>query len=499
MNTIRTYFKKDTVIIKDSKVNTGRNPIIELFHGGSTNVNDIKYSRYIFTIDLTDLQEKITNKEIKISDLTHTINLTNTSSFDEELFCKTYCGSYGEVKRATAFDLILFKINEVFDEGNGYDYSESKSTCSSTDPTLCESPSNWFEREMAESWLESGIYNGDPTLYLSGDTGNTPVNIVLDKQHFDHGNEDISLDVTDYINTILSQSGMSVSLGIAFDYPEETAPLEDVCYVGFFSKDTNSVYEPYLNTQFNNIIKDDRDNFFLDKTNKLYLYVNAGGEPVNADISEVIIYDHNDNIFLTIPQSGITQTTTGVYYVEFVVNENPVSGYCGNILFHDVWRDVTINGNNLGDVELEFIIKSKDKYYKIGATNSAMSNGIGVGHTSHRTIYEYGLSVSGIKKQEKIKRGDTRRVKVNVLIPYRIDQTTNTIDKIYYRLYIKEGRTQIDYVDWVEVNRTPDGNYFIMDTSWLIPNDYFMEFKFESGNEIRTYEEIFNFEIVSEK
>jgi hypothetical protein len=38
-----------------------------------------------------------------------------------------------------------------------------------------------------------------------------------------------------------------------------------------------------------------------------------------------------------------------------------------------------------------------------------------------------------------------------------------------------------------------------VDTSWFIPNDYFMEIKIESGNQIRTYNDVIQFEIVSEK
>jgi hypothetical protein len=498
MGLLRTYFDKDTVIIRNSCVNTGRNPIVELFHGGSNNVSDLKYSRYLFNIDLTDIQTKLTNKQLNIDNITHKINLTNTSCFDEQLYCKTYCGSFGDVKRATAFDLIFFKIPEEWDEGNGYDYVETKAVCDTADKAFCEGASNWLDRQTNEPWLEEGVYEGDPTLYLGGDTGGTPTNLVLHKEHFDHGNENICVDLTTYINSILSTGGTEVNLGIAFDYPEEVAPQQDICYTGFFSRDTNTVYEPYLETSFDDTIKDDRDNFFLNKSNRLYLYVNAGGEATNASISGVTIYDQDDNIYLTIPSSGITQTTTGVYYVEFTVTGDSSNNICGNTLFRDTWNDVTIDGNNLGDIDLEFVTKESSKYYKIGSTNAAMANGLGVGDASHQSIYEYALSFEGIKRQEKVKRGDTRKISVQTRIPFKIDQT-ETIGKLYYRLYIKEGTTHIDYIDWQLVNKTPDGNYFLLDTSWLIPNDYFIEFKLESGNEIRTYEDIINFEIVDEK
>ena len=54
-------------------------------------------------------------------------------------------------------------------------------------------------------------------------------------------------------------------------------------------------------------------------------------------------------------------------------------------------------------------------------------------------------------------------------------------------------------IDWEEVNRTEDSNYTLIDTSWFIPNDYYIEFKLESNNQVRTYDDIIQFEIVSEK
>lgn len=501
MGIYRTYFNKDTVIVRNSCVNTGRNPIAEIFHGGSNNVNDLKYSRYLFNLDLSELVRKVNEKSLFTDKMTHKINLTNTSCFDQELFCKTVISSCGEVKRATAFDLILFEVPEEWDEGNGYDYIESRSlNCDLGDQVYCEGPANWDERTTATNWLESGVYN-DPSAYsFGGGTGftGTTIDLIKGKQHFDHGDENFCLDISEYVNDLISSGITATTLGVAFDYPEETAPQEDVCYVGFFTRETQTVYEPFMETVFNDLIKDDRDDFFLDKDNRLYLYVNAGGERVNATFSGVTIYDQNDQIFQVIPPSGITQTSKGVYYVTVNVSSNPTSGYCGNIQFRDVWNDVTINGNNLGDIELDFIIKESDNYYNIGSVNSAGSTGLGVGDAGNLSIYDYQFSINGIKRREKIKRGDTRRVNVEAKIPFTTDQS-DALDKVSYRIFIKEGETQIHYIDWTEVNRTPDGNFFFVDTSWFIPNDYFLEVKIQSGEEIRTYHDTIQFEIVSEK
>jgi hypothetical protein len=501
MSICRTYFDKDTIIVRNSCVNTGRNPIAEIFHGGSKNIDLVTFSRYIFNIDLTNLIQKVDNKELFIDRMTHKINLTNTSYFDRELYCKTVVSSCGEVQRATGFDLILFEVPEIWDEGNGYDYIVSKSLgCTVGDNVYCEGPSNWFDREFNTTWSQPGVYT-DPTMWWSGSTTGytgTTVDLIVGTQHFDHGDENLCIDITGYVNNLISSGITQLNLGIAYEPSQEIVPQDCICYVGFFTRETQTVYEPFMETQYNDSIKDDRDNFFLDKSNRLCLYVNAGGERVNANISEVSIYDQNDNVYQIISNTGITQITTGVYCVDVNVDGNPVSGYCGNVQFRDVWENVTINSHNVGDVELDFIVQDSSNYYNIGSTNSAGAFGLGVSEANNRSIYDYEFAVHGIKRREKIKRGDTRRVDVKARIPLTFNQT-QAVDKIYYRIFIKEGETQIDYIDWNEVNRTPDGNFFLVDTSWFIPNDYFMEIKIESGNQIRTYNDVIQFEIVSEK
>jgi hypothetical protein len=506
MSIYRTYFDRDTVIVRNSCANTGRNPITELFHGGSLDSDNILYSRYLFGFDLTELIDRVNTKEYSLSGMTHKINVTNTSCFEYELFCKTFDSSCGEACRATAFDLILFEIPEKWAEGNGYDYVASNLVIQKNkqtrvfadlrDQVYCEGPANWEDRLSLTAWSQPGVYN-DPYMWYSGNTSGytgTTIDLVKGEQYFERGDENVCIDVTDYINGLISSGITEANLGLAYKPGLEAAPAEELFYTGFFSRDTQTVYEPYMETIYDDTIKDDRCEFHLDKSNRLYLYVNAGGERVNATVSGVTIYDQNDSVYQTFTSSEINQVTTGVYYIDLSVSTDPVNGYCGNIQFRDVWNGVTVNGRNLGDVELDFVIKDDESYYNIG---SGDKSGRGVGNSRNISIYDYHFSFSGIKRKEKIKRGDTRRVDIEATIPFSCDH--KPLDKISYRIYIKEGETQLEYIPWMEVNRTEDSNYFLVDTSWFIPNDYYMEFKIESGNEVRTYHDIIQFEIVSEK
>ena len=142
MSIYKSYFNKSDTLLYNSYTNTSRNPIVELFYGRLDNIGlPFGYSRYIFDLDLTKLQEKISDKTISTecnTGITHTLKMTNTSSFDEELLNdKTSQGR----RRATSFDLILYRIPKTsgstgiyqyWDEGVGSDYYDVKKTINSS-------------------------------------------------------------------------------------------------------------------------------------------------------------------------------------------------------------------------------------------------------------------------------------------------------------------------------------------------------------------------------
>ena len=114
-------------------------------------------------------------------------------------------------------------------------------------------------------------YSGNTTGY----TGTT-IDLVKGEQYFEKGSENVCIDVTDYINGLISSGITEANLGLAYSPGLESAPQESLCYTGFFTRDTQTVYEPFMETVYNDLIQDDRCEFHLDKSNRLYLYVNAG-------------------------------------------------------------------------------------------------------------------------------------------------------------------------------------------------------------------------------
>ena len=106
--------------------------------------------------------------------------------------------------------------------------------------------------------------------------------------------------------------------------------------------------------------------------------------------------------------------------------------------------------------------------------------------------------MSGIRRDEKIQPGDKRKVLVSARVPFTVNDQTELIDGLQYRLYIKQGQEQIDVIGYTDVNRTYLHNSFVIDTSWLIPNEYYIDFKLTSNNKVTTYKEQMKFQVVSE-
>ncbi len=459
---IRTYFDKNNTIVYNSNVNTGLNPITELFYGGS--VGNQTYSRFLFHFDENRIKSLYTGGTFTdLSKLKHTLRMTNTGAFNKELLNKSTNGK----DRASSFNLILFKIQQPWDNGVGYDYEVPITTFG--DSAYYVGASNWVRAQIGIEWSGgSGVYFGSPS------------SITVTSQHFDKGNENIEMDITNYVNDILT-GNTNYGLGIAYDRSYELLNTTVPQYVGFFTNNTQTFYEPYVETVYDNHIKDDRNNFYLDKNNKLYLYVNVGGNPTNLDeIPTVKVYDNNEVLFSSYTQNDVMHITKGVYCIDIIVPSNGTNT-CG--MYNDVWSGITINGVNRNEISLDFAIKDSMDYYNIG--------------TSSNLPKKTAVSVSGIQNNEKIKRGDIRKVIVSARIPYTVEQT-QLIDDIKYRLYVKEGKPEYTVIDFQPVEMANNNYYFLLDTASLIPNTYYLDILVTSNLEVTTLKGVLQFDIVNQ-
>ena len=500
MSILRSYIDKNNTIISNSYVNTGRNPVIELNFGASDLiVPNFGYTRFIFDLDLDLLEENIVSGVISTgctSAMTHTLKMTNTSSFDNELL-NTFMTN--ERRRATSFDLILWRIPKFsgntgapqnWDEGVGYDYNDFNIAQNSANGgisplTYVDSraystrPSNWYQTTTLSGWSQNGIYDNRNL----GSVNYSGLTIVA-TQHFELGNEDLSMDMTNEINGILNGTITGVTgWGISYvPQIENITGLTDSYSVAFFSRHTQTFYQPYLLTNYNDLIQDDRNQFLKNQQNKLFLYVYQNGDLANLDSDPYVrIEDRNGDAVTGMAALTTCLKTKGVYEV---VVPNGFANYPTPCQFYDVWSGLTINGQSIPNVTNQFTLQQ-------------YSSGIQIGPVSKEPQI-YGFDFYGILQNEKILNSDIRKVGVTIKKAYTGQQLLLDVSA-FYRVYVTEGTTEVLVQDWTPINRTPNEYYFIFDMRDKIPNQYYVDIQVNSSGEKNTYKRQLTFSIVNTK
>jgi hypothetical protein len=500
MSILRSYIDKNNTIVSNSFVNTGRNPVIELNFGASDLiVPNYGYSRLLFNLDLSLLEENIATGVISTgctSAMTHTLKMTNTSSFDNELL-NTFMSN--ERRRATSFDLILFRIPKIsgdtgepqyWDEGVGYDYTDfniaqNSANGGSTPLTYVDSraystrPSNWYQTTTISGWSQSGVYNNknEGTVNYSGLT-------IVARQHFELGNEDLNMNMTNEINGILDGSITGVTgWGVAYlPQIENITGLTESYSVAFFSRHTQTFYQPYLLTNYDDIIKDDRNLFLKSQTNRLYLYVYQNGDLVNLDSDPFVrIEDRNGDAVSGMSSLSTCLRTKGVYEV---VVPNGFASSPTPCQYYDIWSGLTINGQGIPNVTNQFTLQQYNAGIQIGS--------------SSKEPQIFGFNFYGILQNEQILNTDIRKVGVTIKKAYTGQQVLENISA-FYRVYVKEGTTEVLVQDLTPINRTPNEYYFIFDMRDKIPNQYYVDIQVNTSGEKDTYKQQLTFNIVNTK
>jgi hypothetical protein len=480
MSINNSYFSKNNTIISNSTTNTGRNPVMELFYGSVINTQYPNgYSRFIFDLDLELLTQKVLEGTISTScgdEVKHTLRMINTSSFSDYLNTDTSQSR----QRATSFDLFLFRIpnEQLWDEGVGYDFADLIYEVKN-DKNYSVRPSNWYQTTTIDTWVQPGIYNNNN----AGLVNYNDLTIV-DTQHFQFGDENISFDMTNEINAILEGSLTNVTgWGIAFKpQVENLTGLTDNFEVQFFTRHTQTFYEPFLETSYNDLIEDDRNLFTLGKTNKLYLYLYDNGVPINLDFNpNVTLIDSSGVSIPGLTNLTSCQRTKGVY--EILIP--PLIGYKTPCTFSDKWSNIKLNGFALPDITNDFTLQPIKNSIQIGSTTSADPK-------------LYGFDFYGLKQDEKIYNTDIRKVGVIIKQAFSTQKLLLKVDA-YYRIYVREGQTEVEVQDWTKINRTPNEYYFMFDTRDKIPNEYYVDIKVASSGEINTYKRQIKFQVVNVK
>jgi hypothetical protein len=437
MGILRSYFAKNTTLIRDNLTNNSRNPIIEFSYGNSLNSSSTAISRYIFQVDLSNLLEKLSTQELLQQNIvSHKVKIKNVIAESQDLIGQTFMDAY----RGSNTALIIYPLNEDFSEGTGFDFIYNPTAYNQD--FLNETPANWYYRDSNIPWAESGTFSSL-----------TPSD-VLSIQYLQDGSEDLELDVTDYINSILFSGGTHYGLGIAYSSTTESFTSNNRYVITFFSKYTQTYYEPFLETEFNQTINENRCFFPLDEDNYLYLISNTNLTSVDS----VEIYDYEDNLYTTIPASGITLVKKNIWAINLNISS---TDYPDIVNFTDKWF-CTVNGKQYTH-DQEFTLFKKDYFT-----------------SRSKEIAEYYFNFFGIVYNEKITRASGSRkiyIQGKRLFNSSVDNDLH-FDSLEYRIYNQQSDTiQLDVVPWTAVNKIDGGLYFDLDPSWLIPQFYFIELR----------------------
>tara|TARA_R110002153_G_scaffold269743_4_gene435608 strand:+ start:3773 stop:5491 length:1719 start_codon:yes stop_codon:yes gene_type:complete len=555
MGIYKTYFTESNTIVKGFSTgstqalsNGALNPVVELFYGAGTGttVSQTNFSRYLFHFDLSGIISRIKEKRITLSGFSatsglqnkavHKLKMTNTIFNNDALLGKDTL--FNSATRANSFDLLAFKLGQSWDAGTKFNSTGVSNWC------MGKTNLPWTGGTYNTPLSTCGIYTGSSATVASDYSRyalfpytamtNTTATTMVATQHFSRGNEDIDMDITEVINDMLTGTTTALNgsttpsgglvadsvqgcyntpgctdsatqqafvtgvknygMGLAFNPYYEVILTDEKRYVGFFNENTNTFFEPYIETTYYDTVIDDREKFYMGKQNRICLYVNVGSEPTNLDnLPGAVVYDADGDVyqnFLSVntdhqnasqytPFTSVQHVTKGVYCIDFTV---PTTCSCPLVQYSDVWSGMTITTDgvtqSLDAVTNYITIREQSEYYNIGTDTDLPRS--------------YGLSVSGIKSDERIKRGDYRKVMVSARVPYTVNQT-QVIDSLKYRLYIKDGTSEYTVIDYTDINRTPTRNYFVIDTSWLIPNTYYVDIRLTSNERVMTYDQELRF------
>lgn len=94
------------------------------------------------------------------------------------------------------------------------------------------------------------------------------------------------------------------------------------------------------------------------------------------------------------------------------------------------------------------------------------------------------LSYYGINQEETIESGEIRHIHIEPVIPYVSEKLRHPVN-MYFQLFIQEGQERIIVIDWQKMNRSCNDYYIVLDTTWWIPNIYYIDIKYEYQNETK--------------
>jgi hypothetical protein len=443
MSKFRIYPSKANTIASGKAFdtnNSSQNAVADLWFGGGGTDTAVgrrnSISRHLVKFDLTELQGKFQDFEINKSGVaSYRLKFKNCIPSDVLLSPENEFDMLDK-KIAASFDLIAFPINKDWDEGRGYDLTNSSYVAKQFGNVVLSGVSNWLSATTLTSWDEPGVFINP--------TASTPYYAT---QHFALGSEDIDMDVTQIVNDWLSGGSVNNGLAIGYSRPFELMSTDTRYISSFYTNKTNTAFKPYLEVNYNQIIDDDRLRVSNDRQCRLFLYLFNGNQPVNYFSAGTVTIKNSANVDV---YTGLTpvQLSKGIYYVDVWM-----SGATKGQKYKDVWSGITINpGYDQQNIVQTFDIK--ESQYTAGG----------------RETNDYVITTYGLANNESIKKGETVRLYVDTRINYSTSRPI--FDYGLEFMMLMNGSTEV--ISWTPTHSVVMSggykDYVDVDTSWLLEN-----------------------------
>ena len=224
--------------------------------------------------------------------------------------------------------------------------------------------------------------------------------------------------------------------------------------VTFFSKYTQTFFEPFLETSYDDRINDELCCMNFDVENTFYFI----SQMAITELYKFEIVDSNDTVIESVTDTTLfTRLNTYNYKITKTLNSE---NYQDQEIFTYKWH--YIQNGKYKVLEKEFNISKID-----------LNDG-----TSLTYGTEVFINILGLKHNEII----SKRVKLKRLIfkPKRLIQTKilkNIVGDIEFRIYVNQGKNQIDVIPFTKASKVNDEYFTEIDFSWFISHDYTIEIR----------------------
>lgn len=455
----RTFLSKSNTIVKGSRENLGLNPISVLTYGK-------RISRCLLYFETENIKNLIEDNGYNATDLKHVLKMTNCGSIDFFTKFKNY-------ERTSSFNVILCRMPLLWDEGVGFD--ETGDYWITGKKSYSENGSNWYQAYNGLNW--SGINNQSGQTCTEGVFSNEYIeeqyikflngeeSIVIGDQHFDHGNENLSIDITSYVNSCLDGQ-INSGLLLVFDPMLERMQNENIQYVGFFNGHTNTVFAPVVETRMSvDYGRDCSGDFKFKKANRIFLDVD---QPLDV-IPECSVSFDGD--FSVSAKPEVHKVNSYRYFVDIQVTTS-------DKLVYLKWSNIIVDSFQMDDIEQDITVKP---------------NSVQAGKST--TPQRFDPSICWINDNADMVQGEKRMVGVEFNVPYTSEHAYP--EYAYYKIYVKDAKKDVDIIEWDNIDITHPTSKFTINTGELLPNKYYVDIKIVNNGEISIFRDILHFFVVS--